>query len=57
MIAEKYGFSDEEDFHKTHQVEDPLEDSLNFVLATHEDKEMINSSHIHDPSSIYGIPL
>jgi len=45
MIAEKYGFSDEEDFHETHHVEDPLQAALNFVLVTHENKEMVNFSH------------
>ena len=40
-----------------HHVEDPLEATLTFFLATQEDKEMINYSHIDDPSSIYGSPL
>jgi hypothetical protein len=53
MIVEKYGFSDEEDFHETHHVEDPLEAALTYVLATHEDKEMVNFSHIDEPSSTY----
>jgi hypothetical protein len=53
MIAEKYGFSDEEDFHETHHVEDPLEVALTYVLATHEDKEMVNFSHEDEPSSTY----
>jgi hypothetical protein len=57
MITEKYSFSDEEDFHEMHHVEDPLEAALTFVLATHEDKEMVNFSHIDEPSSIYGSPL
>jgi hypothetical protein len=57
MITEKYGFSDEEDFHEMHHVEDPLEVALTFVLPTHEDKEMVNLSHMDEPSSIYGIPL
>ena len=53
MIAEKYGFSDEEDFHETHHVENPLEVALTCVLATHEDKEMVNFSHIDETSSTY----
>jgi hypothetical protein len=46
MIAKKYGFSDEEDFHEMHHLEDPLEAALTYVLATDKDKEMVNSSHI-----------
>jgi hypothetical protein len=56
-LAEKYGFNDEEDFHETHHVEDPLEASLTFVPATHEDKEMVNFSHEDEPSSTYDSPV
>jgi hypothetical protein len=57
MIAKKYSFNDEEDFHEMHHLEDPLEVTLTYVLTTHEDKEMVNFSHIDEPSSIYGSPL
>jgi hypothetical protein len=53
VIVEKYDFNDEEDFHETHHDEDPLEVALTYVLATHEDKEMVNFSHIDEPSSTY----
>ena len=55
MIKEKYGFNDEEDFHETHHVEDPIEATWNFFLATHEDKEMVNFIHEYEPSSTYDI--
>jgi hypothetical protein len=57
MITYKYDFNDEEEFHEMHHVEDPLEDTLTSILATHKDKEMVNFSHIDDPSYIYGISL
>jgi hypothetical protein len=53
MIAKKYGFSDEEDSHEIHHVEDPIESILTYVPATHEYKEMVNFSHEYEPSSTY----
>jgi hypothetical protein len=57
MIIDKYGFSDKEYFHEMHHVEDPLEAALTSILPTHEDTNMVNFSHMDEPSSIYGIPL
>jgi hypothetical protein len=57
IIIEKYGFSDEEDFHEMHHVEDPLEAYLTYVLVTHEDMDMVNFSHIDEPSSTWDSPI
>jgi hypothetical protein len=50
MIIDKYSFSNEEDFQEMHHVEDPLDFSLSFVLFAHDDKGMIDFSHIDELS-------